>query len=149
VSEPDVSIEVGVAWIYGQDQPWRRVAVVPRYHPGYSAIDIHSAYIGRSTTKEDRTPSVCAVRFPSPARPVDSITRWYGKQATYNHQLNSGVTLNVGTGIPLRLMSEHTGTWRIKYLAQVACFDRELSIPAIMRLEQAAMRKWRIASARS
>jgi hypothetical protein len=149
VSEPDVSIAFGVAWEYGQNASARRVTFAPRYLSGYSAIDVFGAYIGRSTTTEDRTPSVCAVRFPSPARPVDSITRWYGKQATYNHQLNSSVTLNVGTGIPLRLMSENTGTWRIKYLAQVAFFDRELSIPAIMRLEQAAMRKWRIASARS
>jgi hypothetical protein len=138
-----------VAWEYGHNGPARRVTFAPRYTQGSSAIDVYGAFIGRSTTTEDRTPSVCAVRFPSPARPIDSITRWYGKQATYNHELNSGVTLNIGTGIPLRLMSEHAGIWRVKYLAQVAFFDRELSLPAIMRLEQAAMRKWRIASARS
>ena len=52
--------------------------------------------------------------------------------------LDSTVVPSIGTGVPLRLMSDVTSTWRVRLLAAVAFWDRELSAPAVRRLEQQA-----------
>lgn len=150
VASPETSLQFSVPWEYGRNSTGARVTPCIRAFDTGSMTDVFGSYYGRTPTAAATAPSVMTIVRPAGSQLLSWAQRWNSSSPSLGTlSLDSTVVPSIGTGVPLRLMSEVTGTWRVRLLAAVAFWDRELSAPAIGRLEQSAARKWRIASARA
>lgn len=152
VAVPETAIAFSQPWEYGQNATRARITPCYRAFNTGSMIDVFGSYYGRTPGAEatDAAVSMIVRQGGAGNQLFAWLQRWNGSQpALGTLSFEAGFTPLIGTGIPLRLLSNSGSNWRVARLAAVAFFDRQLSAPAIRRLEQSALRKWRIASARA
>jgi hypothetical protein len=146
--EENSSIAYPCMFEYGQNNNGRRVSGFLKYDvAGRTVVDFFNSYIGNSSNLTGGSYAIHAVISAGATTTDGTSQQVNGKDLTENYTNNPSTTLNVGTGVPLILMSNSVKNTPAGKLGYFASWSRALNNSTLARVTGSQLRKYGVKQA--
>lgn len=148
VGKENTSINYPCWYEYGQNSSGKRVSLFMRYDAaGKTVVDFSGSYIGNSSNLTGGSWATHSVVAQGASVTSDTRQTVNGAGLTENYTTLPSTAVNVGTGVPLIILSNWQKAYPGGKLGVFASWSRALNASVLARIESTMLRKYRIKSA--